>query len=324
MNIDHLAIEQTLPALSCDYEGLKSWATAMTAKYENLVITESEVKDIKVDMAELNKAKQKLDRARIDAVKAVSAPIREFEGQIKEICGIFDKTYRALGEQVKGFEAKEREEKRAKVQTIADRYLANALKDYPRFEGKLGVTIEERWLNKTITLKKVEEEIVNILDGQIKLGLAIEARKKAQSERRLLIEKAVMAGNERLGINLPVSEFMCAPYTDLELDGVTVLSKINGLMEMRQKVVQVDVGEMKKYEANNPPISDKVANEGLRIKVGPKIKFYMGNESRFIKLEISYTEEQTETVRQILEQNQFMRIVRQLRGAGIDTNYERG
>lgn len=118
MNLDTISINQTLPAITCDYELLRQWAKSITEKYQDLVVREEDIKAIKTDMAELNKAKQKLERARIDTVKAISAPIREFEAQIKDITCLFDAVYKSLADQVKVFEDKEKEEKLAQVKGI--------------------------------------------------------------------------------------------------------------------------------------------------------------------------------------------------------------
>ena len=49
-----LNVQSTLPSLAFNYEGLKAWATDVTAKYTDLVVTEESVPDIKKDMARIN------------------------------------------------------------------------------------------------------------------------------------------------------------------------------------------------------------------------------------------------------------------------------
>lgn len=157
MNLDTIPINQTLPAISCDYDSLRSWALGVTAKYKDLTITADQVKEIKSDMADLNKAKQKLDRARIDTVKAVSAPIREFEVKIKEITTLFDEAYKSLADQVKAFEAAEKEEKGRQIQAMIAVECQQASVDSDR------VQVDPKWLNKSVSMAAIRNEIRAII-----------------------------------------------------------------------------------------------------------------------------------------------------------------
>lgn len=153
MNLDTISINQTLPAITCDYQSLREWAYGITAKYRDLTITEDQVKEIKADMAELNKAKQKLERARIDTVKEISAPIKKFEAEIKAISGLFDKAYSSLAEQVKVFEDAEKDRKREQIQAILVVECQQAKVDSD------SIPFNPRWLNKTMSMAAIRSDI---------------------------------------------------------------------------------------------------------------------------------------------------------------------
>lgn len=157
MNIGELTIKQEMPSLSCDYEALEHWAKSITDKYINLVITEDQISEIKNDMAEINKAKSMLDRARIDAVKAISAPIREFELRIKSICSLFDNAYLGLKEQINKYEEERRAEKRKKIESIIQEETATFGKNFtlPHFT----IEIKTKWLAKQMSFKAIRDEI---------------------------------------------------------------------------------------------------------------------------------------------------------------------
>lgn len=132
----HLQIDPKLPVLAFNFEQLKSWATEIAERYADMVVTEDAITDVKRDMADINKVKKAVEDSRKEAVKRVSEPIRTFEAQIKEVCAIFDTAYNKLGEQVKAFEDKQREEKRAVVheiiaKAVADWLTANLATDWP-------------------------------------------------------------------------------------------------------------------------------------------------------------------------------------------------
>lgn len=158
-----LKLQTSLPAVSFDLEGLTAWATAMTEKYAGLVVSEDQVKDVKKDMAELNAAKIRVDNARKETVKILTAPIKDFEAQIKKVCCIFDDAYRALGEQVKAFEEKERDAKREVVKDLIGKELeahAGRVRAFP-------IPVQDKWLNKSTSLKSVREAIRDIIVQRI-------------------------------------------------------------------------------------------------------------------------------------------------------------
>lgn len=346
-------IEQTLPALACDFDGLKQWARAMTAKYDNLVISENQVTDIKKDMAVLNKAKDKLNRARIDAVKTVSAPIKEFETQIKQICAIFETAYDNLAWQVREFEDAQKEEKRKKIKAMIEEEIAIALSDYPEMEGKIALSVNERWLNKTMTMKSVGIEIDAAITAQVKANLEVARLEKAEAERRMLIESAVKAANEKHNLTLFVAHFMDARNTSLDTEASQVLENINKEVELALAARErndeshddgvkqdknptkalpdgLNWGEIPRHEFNKVEehtfitASPEYEIHGVYCKNGEPLEDYLPkpNATR-LSLEVVYPPEQEEAVRQILEQNHFMRIVRQLRGIGVKCEFNK-
>ncbi|MDE7371288.1 MAG: DUF1351 domain-containing protein [Desulfovibrio sp.] len=215
------------PAISFNYAGLEAQATALMAKYEGLVVSEDQVKDIKKEMAEINALKIRLDSARKEAKRQIEVPVKEFEAQVKKICAIFDRTYAALGAQVKAFAEKEREEKRAKVQPIIEEELQGASARVDPFP----IPIQESWLNKTTSLKSVREAIRDIIEQRIQSEAARKQTEQARTERASAIEQAVKAANAEYGTALTVAQFMSQGNLNLEtpLTDVTM-----GIMQAAQ------------------------------------------------------------------------------------------
>lgn len=160
MTIDTIVTNQTLPAITCDYQSLREWADGITAKYRDLTITENQVKEIKSDMAELNKAKQKLERARIDTVKEISAPIRRFEAEIKAISKLFDDAYSALANQVKAFEGAEKDKKRDQIQAMI------AVECQQAHVNSDTIAFSPKWLNKSVSMVSIRSDIVSQIHAQ--------------------------------------------------------------------------------------------------------------------------------------------------------------
>lgn len=208
-----MKLQTSLPIVSFDYEGLMAWAMGMTEKYSGLVVEEDQVKDIKKDMAELNAAKIRVDNARKETVKVLTAPIKDFEGQIKKVRGIFDDTYRALGEQIKFFEDKERDAKREVVKGIIEEELvaqASKVRPFP-------IPVQDKWLNKTTTLKSVREAIRGIVAQRIETEALQRQAEQARQERAAAIEQGVKAANAEYCVSLAVARFMTPGNMDLEI-----------------------------------------------------------------------------------------------------------
>lgn len=199
------------PAVSFDFAGLVSWARGMTGKFENLVVTEDQVPEIKDCMTELNKAKISLDNSRKETVKELSAPLKAFEGQIKQVMAIFDETYKFLGDQVQHFVEQEREKKREVVQGI----IAEELEKRKGEVQPFAIPIQDKWLLKSTTLKSIREAVQGIIDQRIESLRLQQQADQARAERASAIEQAVKAANAEYQLELSVAQFMTQWHTSL-------------------------------------------------------------------------------------------------------------
>ncbi len=206
-----MKLQSSPPAVSFDFAGLVAWARGMTGKYDGLVITDDQVPEIRECMAELNKAKISLDNARKETVKELSEPLRDFEKQIKKVTTIFDDTYKALSEQVQHFVEQEREKKREVVQGIIMEELdAHKVEVHP-----FPIPIQDKWLNKSTSLKSIREAVQEIIDQRIESERMQHQAEQARVERAAAIEQAVKAANAERGIELSVAQFMTPRNSDL-------------------------------------------------------------------------------------------------------------
>ena len=212
------------PAVSFDFAGLVAWARGMTGKFENLVVTEDQVPEIKECMAELNKAKISLDNSRKETVKELSAPLKAFEGQIKQVTSIFDETYKFLSDQVQHFVEQEREKKREIVQAAIAEELAVRKEEVEDF----AIPIQEKWLNKTTSIKSIREAVQGIIDQRIESLRLQQQAEQARAERASAIEQAVKAANAEYLLELSVAQFMTQWHVSLSTPLDDVCKDITG------------------------------------------------------------------------------------------------
>lgn len=229
-NPTELDLQTTLPAIQFDYAGLKAWAQGIAEKYAGVVVTEDQIIGTKAEMAELNRIKKQLDAARIAAVKKVSEPIRDFEAQVKEVCGIFQETYDFLGGQVKNYEERAREEKRQQVQFMIEAVTAE--QGYPG----LAIPIQDSWLAKSKPMKTVKAEVEAIILAHIKAERDKAALEQAKQDRAALIEKCCEVESSRFGVRIVPSEFLA--LNNLELPMAEVEARIARAFDLKAQAVR--------------------------------------------------------------------------------------
>lgn len=149
LKISELKIPENI---SFNYEELKLELSKKAHDYEVMVYGEDQIKDAKADKAALNKLKKALNDERLNREREYMKPFNEFKAQINEIIGIIDKPIAVIDAQVKAYEQKKQEEKQNAIKEL----FMNT--QHPDFV-LLGSIWNNKWLNSTFTMKKVEEEI---------------------------------------------------------------------------------------------------------------------------------------------------------------------
>lgn len=116
--------------------------------YEGIVYTEETVKSAKNDRAELNNLVKAIDERRKRVKEVINQPYAEFEKELKEITDLIKKQSAEIDEQVKAFEAAEKEEKKAKIMEAYENAIGNLEEILP-----FSKVFDQRYLNKTYKLE---------------------------------------------------------------------------------------------------------------------------------------------------------------------------
>lgn len=163
---------KSLAPIKFNYEDIKKWVTEKAKEYKSIVYTEETLTAAKTDRATLNKVAKAINDEKIRIKKEVLKPFEDFENKCKELQGIITDASNSIDVQVKAFEEKEQNEKKEQIKSVFDAYIGD-YKDLILFD----LIFNPRWLNKTYTMKKIEEEInhlivktsddMKVLEGQI-------------------------------------------------------------------------------------------------------------------------------------------------------------
>src|SRR5690625_1296216 len=210
-------------------------------KYEGLVFTEDNTAEIRKVLAELRKGKTASDNFRKEKNKEVSAPITEFENEVKSIVKMFDDVINPINEQLKEFEEKRKQEKLEEIETI----ITETIKKFgleSKFANQLDV--DEQYLNKSFSINQAKETIEfranNLLNEQ-----------KLEIMNRENIESFVKLKNSEHELNMSVVSYL----SQLEFKDVADVKKTV------EEDVQAELNRRSKEEA------EKKAKEELTKEV---------------------------------------------------------
>lgn len=127
-------------------------------KYQGLVFTEDNEKECKSTITELNKGKKKLNDFKIQIKKEASKDITRFEEEVKELSKKFDNVINPIKSQYDKFEEDRKNEKSERIQIFINYYIREFELENEFAEE---LTIEESYLNKTSSDKKIKEDLQN-------------------------------------------------------------------------------------------------------------------------------------------------------------------
>ena len=159
-------------------EELEAAVRAKIAGYENVVYTEENIKTAKNDRAELNKLIKAIEERRKQVKNIINEPYAVFEAELKEITALINEPVALIDQQVKAFEEKQKEEKKAAIKATYDENIGDLAEVLP-FEK----IFDRRYLNQTYKLATAQKEIVdNKRLADLEEKLEADKRRKAEEE----------------------------------------------------------------------------------------------------------------------------------------------
>lgn len=187
------AIEQVIPPqISFNFEEIKSELAGKLQVYQNMVVTESGIREAKADRANLNKFKAALADSR-KAVKAQwNQPLSDFEGKMKELERMVDEPIGAIDRQVKAYDEAKKQDKRQQI----ERFFEGAVGDLEEVLP-LSKIWNDRWLNATYPMKDIEKEIV-------------ERIRKTHSDIGIIVAMQLPCCDQMLSTYLETLDMSCA------------------------------------------------------------------------------------------------------------------
>ena len=159
LQVIEFEVTKLVPAeVVSNIDDLKNFMEIVKQKYEGWIITEEDIDIAKSERTKLNKLEKKISDERKKIQKKANADIetlienlKTYEKEVKEISSF-------IGEQLKGYDEKIREEKKVEVQ----KKINNIFTRNPGL--KIFLEWNDKWLDKSFTFKKIENEVQNQYD----------------------------------------------------------------------------------------------------------------------------------------------------------------
>lgn len=141
-----------LEEIKWNNEELKAEVAAKVKEYEGLVYTPDQMKEAKKDRADLRKFRTALEDERKRIKKKCMEPYDRFEEQVKEVIALVDQPIRMIDEQIKEQEEIEKQEKRKEIEQV---FKEIGFQPFVKLEQ----IFDSKWLNKSVSLASIREEM---------------------------------------------------------------------------------------------------------------------------------------------------------------------
>ena len=183
LQVIEFEVTELVPAkASSNINDLKNFMKIVKQKYEGWIVTEDDIDIAKSERTKLNKLEKKISDERKKIQKKANADIeilidtlKTYEKEVKGISNF-------IGEQLKGYDEKIREKKKVEVQ----KKINNIFTRNPGL--KIFLEWNDKWLDKSFTFKKIENEVQKQYDELEKKQDFINSQiAKANSEIEFMI-----------------------------------------------------------------------------------------------------------------------------------------
>lgn len=184
-----------------DPRPLENYVSLIKETNKDLVVTESNLKDMEKLSKELGGKRTAIDNIRKDLAREMKAPIKTFEDQVKAALTKIDDVKGPIDKQIDVFEKKRREEEKKKIQGWIDD-IAKQLQLRPEFAQQ--IEIDERWTNKTAkrsdTQAFIKGKALTLQEAQ----WAADREASQKEEKRKMAEELCRTLSEKNNLSTPI------------------------------------------------------------------------------------------------------------------------
>ncbi|MDU2155377.1 MULTISPECIES: DUF1351 domain-containing protein [Clostridium] len=225
-----IQVKKQLPVITMNFNEIKANLTENVEKYKGLIVTEESLKDCKATQKDLAGLRNKLDGYRKDVKKEMEKPIKEFEGQCKELIGLIEEVEKPIKLGIVEFDNKKKEQKKLKAQeVIANTVITLGLEK--KYAEQL--TVLDKYLNLSASAKSVVEDIEQ-------RAAALKQQQNADKAKaemiKATIETTLDSVNKTIKTPLEYKDF--EKYIEFGWDIARIVREINDKADLIRKAEQ--------------------------------------------------------------------------------------
>ena len=148
--------DAVIGSIKDNFEELKKSVAQQVQKYVGKTFDDTEIVAAKKDRAALNGMINDLEERRKVLKKKFNEPLVDFENRVKDVIAVIRKPLDEIDVQIKDYEERKKQEKDEEIQSFIKESLE---KEDDKVVFDVGVLFDERWLNASMSMKKVQEAI---------------------------------------------------------------------------------------------------------------------------------------------------------------------
>lgn len=231
--LNGLIIVKQIPIIQQQLADFKSELDAKVTHVLSLKVTDSNIKEMKNELASIRKIKTSLENKRKLVKNEILNPYNEFEKFYNEFAkNPLDEAINSLSKQIKSNEDLRKSEKEGEVKTYFYEYCQNLGIDFVKFED-VGINV-----TLSVSVKKLKEQVVNFLDkvmDDLKL-ISVQADKAeilAEYKKTLNVSLAITTVSERKAAIAAEQERLAAEQAERE--------KMENSIQHTGEVFQADI-----------------------------------------------------------------------------------
>lgn len=294
-----IQVNKQLPVITINFEEVKANLIVNTEKYKGLVVTEESLKDCKATQKDLAGLRNKIDSYRKDIKKEMEKPIKDFEGQCKDLIRLIEEVEKPIKLGIAEFDNKRKEAKRMAAQaTILDYIEKLGLEE--KYSSQL--TVLDKYLNLSASAKSVAEDI-----EQRAVALKQQQNSdKAKAEMlKATIETTLEAVNKTIKTPLEYKDF--EKYIEFGWDIAKIVREINDKAELIRKAEQLKEESKEELKEKLIQTMSDEADKALKEEVIPVNKC---EDMYFVDVHVEHNLEMIQALSKFLKDNGFKYKVR--------------
>jgi len=256
--MENIKVESTLPALTTNFNVVKADLEQELSKYKNVVVTLETLADDKKLAKEIVAKGKTFDTLRKEKVKEISAPIKVFDDQMKELKAICDNLAGTIKSQVKVFEDEKLEEIAETIKKALNdaREKSGVVKEFFGMSMHLDL-VKLTAITKAGRLTKSTQSAVDEIVFNEKSNMQLVALRIAQLE----------AKSYEAGLDVPIAQVNINHFI-LEGDEIyankldqVISAELERQEQAKRRKAEIEAREIAKREAQKKSEEDRIVRE---------------------------------------------------------------